>query len=203
MAQPDVAAHRRAGAFGTGAFLSAVFLAADSGRADAPDLQQAFRTRALATGALTGALALGGLAVVRSDAPELYDGLTSGGGLAAVAISAGCGIATLALLLTRRYGLARVTASGAVAAVTARPVALAQSPYLLPGEVTLAADAAADDAVLTALLASLAFGALVLVPSLTYLYRLVLRGRLDQELEPLDQRFRPHVAGDEDTERAR
>jgi cytochrome bd ubiquinol oxidase subunit II len=29
------------------------------------------------------------------------------------------------------------------------------------------------------------------VPSLWYLYRLVLRGDLDQEDEPLDQRFRP------------
>jgi len=28
------------------------------------------------------------------------------------------------------------------------------------------------------------------VPSLVYLYRLVLKGTLDQEFEPLDQRFR-------------
>jgi cytochrome d ubiquinol oxidase subunit II len=187
-------------AVGTGAFLAAVFLAADSGRAGAPDLQDAFRTRALASGALTGAVALGGLAVVRSDAPRLYEGLTSGGGLAAVGVSGVCGVATLALVLARRYGIARVTAGGAVAAITAG-WALAQSPYLLPGEVTFA-DAAADDAVLTALLASLLVGAVILVPSLTYLYRLVLRGRLDQELEPLDQRFRPHVAGDEDRGRA-
>ncbi len=32
---------------------------------------------------------------------------------------------------------------------------------------------------------------IVLVPSLVYLYRLVLRGTLDQEFEPLDQRFDP------------
>ena len=32
-------------------------------------------------------------------------------------------------------------------------------------------------------------GFLILVPSLWYLYRLVLQGRLDQEYEPLDQRF--------------
>jgi cytochrome bd ubiquinol oxidase subunit II len=34
-------------------------------------------------------------------------------------------------------------------------------------------------------------GALILGPSLWFLYRLVLQGRLDQSYEPLDQRFRP------------
>ena len=187
-------------AVGTGAFLSAVFLAADSGRAGAPDLQEAFRRRALASGALTGALAIGGLAIVRSDARDLYDGLTSGAGLAAVAVSGVCGIATLALLLTRRYGLARVSAGGAVAAITAG-WALAQSPYLLPGAATFH-DSAANDTTLRALLVSLLVGAVLLVPSLTYLYRLVLRGDLDQELEPLDQRFRPLTASDDRPESA-
>ena len=42
--------------------------------------------------------------------------------------------------------------------------------------------AAAPDATLTALVISVALGLLVLVPSLWYLYRLVLRGKLDQEL---------------------
>jgi cytochrome d ubiquinol oxidase subunit II len=182
-------------AVGTGAFLAAVFLAADSGRAGAADLQQAFRVRALASGAVTGALAIGGLAIVRDDARELYDGLTSGAGLAAVAISAVCGIATLGLVAARRYGLARVSAGGAVAAVTAG-WALAQSPYLLPGAQTFH-EGAAGDATLLALLISLAAGMALLLPSLAYLYRLVLRGRLDQELEPLDQRFQPVTAGDD------
>ena len=39
-------------------------------------------------------------------------------------------------------------------------------------------------------------GFLILVPSLWYLYRLVLQGRLDQAYEPLDQRFRPIESGD-------
>jgi cytochrome d ubiquinol oxidase subunit II len=37
----------------------------------------------------------------------------------------------------------------------------------------------------------------VLVPSLVLLYRLVLRGTLDQGYEPLDQRFRPLEASDD------
>ena len=74
--------------------------------------------------------------------------------------------------------------------------ALAQDPYLLPPELTLE-EAAAGDATLGALAVSIAIGMLVLVPSLWWLYRLVLRGTLDQEFEPLDQRFRPMAAGDE------
>ena len=43
---------------------------------------------------------------------------------------------------------------------------------------------------------------LILGPSLWFLYRLVLQGRLDQEYEPLDQRFRPLTASDEPREGA-
>ncbi len=180
----------------TGAHLAAVFLAGDSERAGQPDLVRAFRARALASGALAGVVALGGLLVVRSDARALYDGLLSGGGLACVIVSALAGALTMALVWTQRYGLARLTAGAAVGAITVG-WALAQRPYLLPGELTLD-DAAASDATLAAVLIGLAAGALVLVPSLVLLYRLVLRGTLDQEFEPLDQRFRPREASDAD-----
>ena len=172
----------------TGAYLAAVYLAADSVRAEQPELAAAFRSRALGAGILTGAVAIGSLFVVRSDARPLFDGLTSGGGLVAVLASALAGAATLALVLTRRYAVARVTAAAAVAAVTVG-WALAQDPYLLPGELTLE-DGAASDTVLTALVVAVGIGFLILVPSLVYLYRLVLRGTLDQAYEPLDQRFR-------------
>jgi cytochrome d ubiquinol oxidase subunit II len=173
----------------SGAFLAAVYLAADSRRAELPDLVRAFRTRALAMGALTGAIALGGLLVVRSDAPELFDGLTSGDGLAMVIVSALAGIATLWLVWGERYGAARLTSALAVVAVVVG-WAFAQDPYVLPGELTLE-QAAADDAVLGAVLISMAAGSLILGPSLWFLYRLTLQGRLDQTYEPLDQRFKP------------
>ena len=51
--------------------------------------------------------------------------------------------------------------------------------------------AAAGDATLTALLISVAGGMVFLLPSLWWLFRLVLRGQLDQNYEQLDQRFRP------------
>ena len=173
----------------TGAYLAAVFMAADSVRADVPDMERAFRTRALGAGALTGVVAIGALPVLASDAPDLYDGLTGGFGLVCVIGSGVFGAATLALVWGSRFELARVTAAAAVVAVVTGWGA-AQSPYLLPGELTLE-QAAAGDATLVAFLASLAVGALVLVPSLVYLYRLVLKGTLDQNYEPLDQRFKP------------
>ncbi|HZB77116.1 MAG TPA: cytochrome d ubiquinol oxidase subunit II [Solirubrobacteraceae bacterium] len=179
----------------TGAYLSAVFLAGDSERAGQPDLVEAFRRRALGTGLVTGAAALGTLLVVRSDARPLFDGLTSGAGLAAVAVSAAAGMLTLLLVAGRRFGPARASSAAAVAAIVVG-WALAQDPYLLPPELTLE-EGAASDATLTALVLAVGVGFLILVPSLWYLYRLVLRGTLDQAFEPLDQRFRPDAAGDE------
>jgi cytochrome d ubiquinol oxidase subunit II len=177
----------------SGAYLAAVFLAGDSVRAGQPDLVRAFRVRALGAAAATGLAALGGLFVLRSDARMLYDGLTSGAGLVMVIVSAVAGAVTLALVWTERYGPARLTSALAVAAIVVG-WALAQDPYLLPGQLTYAKAAAADP-VLSAVFVSMLVGALILGPSLWFLYRLTLQGRLDQEFEPLDQRFRPEQAG--------
>jgi cytochrome bd ubiquinol oxidase subunit II len=166
----------------TGAHLAAVFLGADAERAERPDLVRAFRARALGSGAAAGALAIAGLAVVNSDAPDLFDGLTSGLGLACVAISALAGLLTLALEWTERFELARYSAAAAVAAIVAGWAA-AQEPYLLPGELTVT-QAAAPDATLAALLIASALGMLVLIPALIWLFRLALSGRLAYEEEP-------------------
>jgi cytochrome d ubiquinol oxidase subunit II len=172
-----------------GAYQAAVFLAGDAERIGDAGLEQATRSRALLSGALTGAVAIGALFVVRSDARDLYDGLTSGAGLALVAASAVLGIATLALVAGRRFAPARFTSAAAVGCVIAGWGA-AQSPYLLPGHLTLD-QAAANNATLTALVVCVVvFGALVLLPSLLLLYRLVLRGRLDKAYEPMDTRWR-------------
>jgi cytochrome bd ubiquinol oxidase subunit II len=178
----------------TGAYLAAVYMAGDSVRAGLPDMQRAFRARALIAGVAAGVVAIGGLIVLRDDARPLFDGLTSGGGLVFVFASAIAGGITLALLWAERFELARFTAAAAVACVTIG-WAFAQSPYLLPDQLTLDR-AAAGDATLVAILISVAIGMLVLIPSLYLLYSLTLRGRLDQQFEPLDQRFRPLSAGD-------
>lgn len=161
-----------------GAFLAAVYLAADARRFPAAGLGDAFRVRALISGVVTGALALGALLVVRTDAPALYDGLTSGWGLAAVIVSAVSGLGALALVLRRRYRTARAVAALAVAALLAGWAA-AQDPDLLPG--LTVSQAAADDSTLIAVVVSIAVGAVVLFPSLGFLFRLSLTGLLDAD----------------------
>ncbi|MGD9695008.1 MAG: cytochrome d ubiquinol oxidase subunit II [Thermoleophilia bacterium] len=170
----------------TGAYLAAVYLAADAaGRGDR-DLSEAFRLRALVAGVVAGAVAIGGLAVLRHDARPLYDGLT-GDAAWLVGVSAAAGVATLALVARRMYAASRLTAAVAVGAVI-WAWAVAQRPDLLPGAVTID-DAAASHATLVALLVSFGVGALILVPSLLYLFRLTLSGRLRKE--PVDESGAP------------
>jgi cytochrome bd ubiquinol oxidase subunit II len=120
--------------------------------------------------------------VVNSDAPELYEGLTSGAGLACVIVSAVAGLATLALEWRERFEIARYSAAAAVAAIVAG-WAFAQEPYMLPPELTVR-EAAASDATLTALLVAAALGLALLIPALAWLFRLALSGRLAYEDEP-------------------
>jgi cytochrome d ubiquinol oxidase subunit II len=166
----------------TGAHLAAVFLGADSERAGRPELVHAFRARALGSGVVAGALALGGLAIVHSDAPDLYDGLTSGGGLVCVVLSGVAGLVTLGLEWRERFETARYTAAAAVAAIVAG-WAVAQEPYLLPPDLTVR-EAAAPDATLLALVIAAGAGLALLVPALAWLFRLAISGRLAYEEEP-------------------
>jgi cytochrome d ubiquinol oxidase subunit II len=169
-------------AVATGAHIAAVFLGADARRAGRPELVRAFRARALASGVVAGALALAGLAVVSSDAPDLYDDLVSGAGLACVIASGLAGVVTLVLEWRERFELARYTVAGAVGAIVAG-WALAQEPYLLPPGLTVE-EAAAPDATLAALLIAAAVGMAILIPALVWLFRLALSGRLAYEDEP-------------------
>jgi cytochrome d ubiquinol oxidase subunit II len=161
----------------TAAYLAAVYLAADAVRLGRPELEEAFRSRALAMAVVAGAAALAGLVVVRHDARPIWDGLTGGAGLVAVAASALGGLATVVLVLRRRYGLARLSAAVAVAAIIAG-WGLAQRPRFLPG-LTIE-QAAAGRSTIVALIVSLAIGGVILIPSLAFLFGLVLRGRFDQ-----------------------
>lgn len=164
-------------AVATGAYLAAVYLSADAVRLGEPELAWKFRTRAQLAGVLAGALALGGLLVLRSDAPSLYRGLTSGAGLAALAVSVLAGVCALALVWASRFELARYAAALAVAAIIAG-WALAQQPVLLPG-LTIAQAAAPHDTLLAVVLA-VVVGGVILAPSLALLFGLVLRGALDR-----------------------
>jgi cytochrome d ubiquinol oxidase subunit II len=160
----------------TAAYLAAVYLAADAVRVGRPDLVAAFRTRALGTGIVAGVLAGAGLAVVHHDAPSIWDGLTSGAGLAAVLVSGAAGLTTMLLVYRGRFEPARVSAALAVAAIIGG-WALAQRPDFLPG-LTIE-EAAASHTALVAVVVGVALGAVVLVPSLVLLFRLFLHGRFD------------------------
>jgi cytochrome d ubiquinol oxidase subunit II len=170
-------------AVATGAYLAAVYLAGDAARARRDDLAAAFRTRALAAGAVTGAVALAGLVVVSLDAERLRSGLFGWPAILAVVGSAAAGLATLELVRRARFEAARYLASAAVAAIVVG-WALAQRPELLPG---LPVDeAAAERPTLIVTIVGVALGAVIVVPSLALLFGLVLRGRFDREAAEAD-----------------
>lgn len=159
-------------AVGVCAYLAAVYLCADARRHGAPELAEIFRRKAIGAGALVGIAALSGIAVLRIDAPSVYEALTDRA-LPLVGLSAAGGLASLALLARRLFTLARGTAAVAVAAVLGG-WALAQYPLLLPPGLTVQR-AAADPAVLQATLVSLGVGAALLAPSLLWLFTLFQR----------------------------
>ena len=156
-------------AVGTCVFLAGVFLVADTDRAHNRELTRTLRTRTLAVAVATGAVVLAGLVPLAQDAPVVWDGLT-GRALPLVAVSAGAGVATVALVWTTRYRLARVTAVIAVAAVVSG-WGVAQYPWMLVGQISIQ-DAAGADASLWGLLVVVALAGVIVLPSLAYLFRL-------------------------------
>jgi cytochrome d ubiquinol oxidase subunit II len=164
-----------------GAFLAAVYLSADAVRLEQPDLERAFWGRALVSGVLTGAIALGALVVLRVDAPPLYRGLAAGAGRGGLITSILAGVLTLVLVALRRFNLARGAAALAAAAIVAG-WALAQRPFFLPG-LTVTQAASPRDTLIAVVVAVLA-GAVILFPSLALLFRLVLRGGFDPGEQP-------------------
>jgi cytochrome bd ubiquinol oxidase subunit II len=163
------------------AYLAAVYLSADARRLEQRDLERRFRARALVAGAIAGATALGGLAILHADAKPLYEGLVNGDGRVALLISILAGIGTVALVWRRLFEPARYSAALAVAAIVLG-WALAQKPLLLPG-LTVEAAAAPHDT-LVALLIALAAGSVVLFPSLLVLFKLYLGGWFDRRPPP-------------------
>ena len=158
------------------AYLAAVFLCADAVRDGEQDIADGFRIRALGTAAVTGLVGLAGLFVLRADAPRLASGLL-GRALPVLVVSVLAGVASIALLVVRRYAQARLTSALAVATILIGWAA-AQYPYILPPQLTIE-DAAAGRATLVAMLVSLILGSILLVPSLIYLYRLFQRAGTD------------------------
>ncbi|MGI9666254.1 MAG: cytochrome d ubiquinol oxidase subunit II [Acidimicrobiia bacterium] len=160
------------------AYLAAVLTSRDSVRAGDPNLAKYFRVRALVAGVVAGALALAGILVIRVDAPLLFDGLIDGLGLAIIVGSALAGVASLLLIRSRKYSLARVGAAIATTLVI-WGWGVGQYPWLLPGYVTVE-QGAASDAVLASLVVAFVAASLIAVPALLWLFTLTERGDLDE-----------------------
>src|SRR5215831_2778792 len=158
----------------TSAYLAAVFLAADAAHDRDLPLERGFRLRALGSGVVAGAIAAAGIFVVGADNHSLFHSLLIGRGLAAVIVSGLAGIATLVLVYSRRYEVARYCAALAVAAIIAG-WALARWPTILPGLTVYQAAAGHDT--LVAIVISVVVGGVLLFPALAWLFRLTLAGR--------------------------
>jgi len=156
-------------AVGTCAFLAGVFLTADADRAGATRLAEILRLRTLSVGLVTGAVVFAALVPIERDAPTLADGLETRAA-PLIVLSFVAGVGTLALLLRRRYALARPVALLAVAAVVLG-WGVGQYPWLLVDQITIA-DAAGARATLQGVLIAGAVAAALVLPSLAYLYRL-------------------------------
>ena len=159
-------------AVGICAYLAAVYLTADARRTGSEEMADGFRTRALWTGVVVGLVALAGIGVLSSDAERLFDGLT-GRALPLIVASGIGGLASIVLVWRRRYVEARIAAAVAVSAIL-WGWAVGQYPYMLEGAVTIE-EAAAPDATLKAMIVSLSIGAVLLIPSLAWMYFLFQR----------------------------
>ncbi len=153
------------------AFLAAVYLTVEA--AD-PELQEDFRRRAVIAGLGVLVTALATLLLAWREAPLVWNALVQGPRAVPLHLLTGVS-ATLAFwaLWRRRFRLARVAAAAQVSFIL-WGWALAQYPHLIPPTLTI--DAGAAPAVTLRLtLFALAAGAVVLLPSLWYLFQVFKR----------------------------
>jgi cytochrome d ubiquinol oxidase subunit II len=169
-------------AFGVGlltlalfAFLAAVFLTMETRDRE---LVEDFRRRALGSGvAVFGASALV-LLLAFDEAPLMRRGLMTSSWALPLHLATGVSaVAVFAALWSRRYPAARVLVGLQVSFIFWGWV-VSQYPYLVPPDLTIAA-AAAPEITLRLTLWALGLGALVLAPSLIYLFRVFKRGPAD------------------------
>ena len=147
------------------AYTAATFLTAQTEGA----LRGDFRRRALVAGGGFALFAALGLVLADREAPELAHELLHGRALPLVVVAGVLAILGFVVAWTDAARLARYVAVAFVLAVV-WGWALAQWPYLITPYLTFQ-DAASSDAMLEVYLACLAVGAVILVPSLVYLWR--------------------------------
>ena len=150
------------------AFLAATYLTVDTEKE--PDLQNDFRLRALGSGFLLIPIAGVDFITSKTGAPGMYEGLTRWWApllLGATACFAG---GALAALWLRRYRWARIAAIGEVTFILGG-WSLAQYPHLIMPDFTFR-NSAAPPETLRLLMIALCLGAVLLLPSLFFLFRI-------------------------------
>lgn len=155
-------------ALGLFAFLAATYLTLDA--KDQPDLQEDFRRRAIWSGMALMPVAGVVLLTARQGAPEMFHGLTRWWAPMLFVATSLSALGALGALWRRHFAAARVAAGGQVTLILVG-WSLAQYPNIVTPDVTVA-NACAPEATLRLLILALAAGALVLLPSLTFLFRL-------------------------------
>jgi cytochrome d ubiquinol oxidase subunit II len=155
------------------AFLAAVYLTLDT--RDEPDLQNDFRRRALWSELALAPIALVVFFTSKTGAPAMYDGLTRWWAPLLLAWTSLFALAALVALWLRRFSAARIAAIGQATVILAG-WSLAQYPNLVTPDVTVA-NAAAPEATLRLLVLALGAGAIVLLPSLAFLFHIFKGGR--------------------------
>jgi cytochrome d ubiquinol oxidase subunit II len=159
-------------ALGLFAFLAATYLTVDT--RDQPDLQDDFRRRALLSGLLLGPVAGAVFLTSRLGAPELFHGLTRWWAPLLLGLTSVFAIGALVALWRRRFAAARIAAIGQVTLILVG-WSLSQYPDIVTPDVTIG-NAHAPDVTLRLLLLALGAGALVLFPSLAFLFH-IFKGR--------------------------
>lgn len=144
-------------------------------------LRDDFRRRGMAAALALGVITTMAVPVAMADAPLFAQRLLRSWPLVFVSLAVLSGLTTQMLLWRRQYLAAQIVAAGTVV-LTISGFSAALYPDLIIGQLTIAA-AAAPPPTLKAFLTVLPLGALILVPSLVYLYW-TFRGEPDPHAPP-------------------
>jgi cytochrome d ubiquinol oxidase subunit II len=159
-------------ALGLFAFLAATYMTVDA--KDERELQDDFRRRALWSGLALAPVALAVFLTSKEGAPEMCHGLTRWWAPVLLAWTSLFAVVALAALWLRRFALARLAAIGQVTLILVG-WGLAQYPNLIVPDITVS-NTAAPESTLRLLVIALGFGAMLLLPSLAYLFY-IFKGR--------------------------
>ena len=149
------------------AYLAAVYLAL---AASEQELREDFRRRALVMAVVVFVVAAVALVLSFSRAPLVAHGLMGGAWSLVLHVCTGVSaVVAIVALVRRRFALARLGAAAQVSFIL-WGWAFAQFPFVIPTTLSIR-DGAAPRVTLELLLVGLGVGALVLIPSLLYLFR--------------------------------